>query len=30
METEKENEFIMKLDVRAKVLELVKVNIDKT
>ena len=30
MEIEKENEFIMKLDVRAKVLELVKVNIDKT
>ena len=30
MEIEKENEFIMKLDVRAKVLELVKVNIGKT
>ena len=30
MEIEKENQFIMKLDVRAKVLELVKVNIDKT
>ena len=30
MEIGKEREFIMKLDVRSKVLELIKVNIDKT
>ena len=30
MEIGKGREFIMKLDVRSKVLELIKVNIDKT